>query len=168
MARLFLTQLSSLFFLWLLVRWYRRARNPPVPPESLALLDEAPAPTDEELARFVPDPYRRLGAEWIFTRGKVLTYSERRKRRWVGSVSGFDVERSFAEEYFVYRGIYGYYDHRRRLRTFRMPTTENQRDVRPGRAFIICFDRRSPRVHHLFPMVRLTGQASDSPPRDRP
>jgi len=54
----------------------------------------------------------------------------------------------------VYRGVYGYYDESRRLQTFAMPPTENERLVRPGRSFIILFNRRSPRKHHLFTLQR--------------
>ena len=104
----------------------------------------------------MPEGYRNLGPDWIFTRGKVLTFSETRKTRMVGSVGGFDVAHEFAEEYSVYRGVYGYYDHSRRIQTFAMPPTENSLLVRPGRPFIICFDRRTPRVHHLFTPVRLS------------
>jgi hypothetical protein len=133
-----------------------RWRSPRVPREAWKLLDDVEPPTREEIELYVPEPYRDLGPEWIFTRGKVLTFSETRKTRMVGSVGGFDVEREFEEEYSVYYGVYGYYDHRRRLQTFAMPPTENDSVVRPGRSFIICFDRRTPRAHHLFRPVRLS------------
>jgi hypothetical protein len=37
-----------------------------------------------------------------------------------------------------------------------MPPTEDDAAVRPGRSFIICFNRRRPRMHHLFKPVRLS------------
>jgi hypothetical protein len=130
--------------------------SPRVPRESLKLLDDVEPPTPEEVELYVPERYRDLGPDWIFTRGKVLTFSETRKTRRVGSVAGFDVAKEFDEEYSVYDGVYGYYDHRRRLQTFAMAPTTNDRVVRPGRSLIICFDRRSPRVHHVFSPVRLS------------
>ena len=151
MAGTLLKLVTSIGSAWFVLRLLR---TPRVPPESLALLDDAPAPSPEELERHVPAKYRALGPDWAFTRAKVLTFSERRKTRRVGSVAGFDVAREFSEEYSVYEGIYGYYDHRRRLRTFRLPPTENDRNVRPGRTFIVCFDRRSPRRHHRFSLAR--------------
>lgn len=141
-------------FIWL-VLLLRRRRAPRVPAESLELLDDVQPPTPEEIELYVPEAYRNLGPDWIFTRAKVLIFSEVRKTRRVGSVAGFDVQRDFDEEYAVYTGVYGYYDHGRRLQTFAMPPTENERSVRPGRLFIVCFDRRKPRTHHLFPLVRL-------------
>jgi hypothetical protein len=133
-------------------RWF----SPRVPRETWKLLDDVQPPTREEIELYVPEAYRNLGPEWIFTRGKVLTFSEIRKTRVVGSVGGFDVEHEFEEEYSVYHGVYGYYDHRRRVQTFTMPPTENDRAVRPRSSFIICFDRRAPRVHHLFRPIRLS------------
>jgi len=130
--------------------------SPRVPRETWKLLDDLQSPTREEIELYVPEAYRNLGPEWIFTRGKVLTFSEVRKTRVVGSVGGFDVEHEFEEEYSVYRGVYGYYDHKRRVQTFRMSPTENDHAVRPGRSFIICFDRRAPRVHHLFRPISLS------------
>jgi hypothetical protein len=131
-----------------------RPRGPRVPRETLKLLDDVQPPTPQEIELYVPKSYRNLGPDWIFTRGKVLTFSETSKTRMVGSVAGFDVAREFEERYSVYRGIYGYRDHTRRVQTFTMPPTENDRIVRPGRSLIICFDRRSPRMHHLFSPVR--------------
>ena len=133
-----------------------RWRSPRVPGETLKLLDDVQPPTQEEIELYVPEAYRNLGPEWIFTRGKVLTFSETRETRIVGSVAGFDVAHEFEEEYSVYYGVYGYYDHRRKVQTFTMPPTENDMTVRPGRSLIICFDRRRPRVHHLFRPVRLS------------
>jgi hypothetical protein len=131
-------------------------RSPRVPRESLKLLDDVQPPTREEIELYVPETSRSLGPDWIFTRGKVLTFSETRKTRTVGSVGGFDVDREFEEEYAVYSGIYGYRDHAGRVHAFRMEPTENDKAVRPGRSFIVCFDRRSPRVHRLFRAVRLS------------
>ena len=74
----------------------------------------------------------------------------------MGSVGGFDVASEFDEEYFVYSGVCGYSDHRRRLHAFKMRPTENESQIRPGRSFLICFNRKRPRVHHLFPPVRLS------------
>jgi hypothetical protein len=133
-----------------------RWRSPRVPRESLQVLEDVQPPTREEIELYVPEAYRDLGPDWIFTRGKVLTFSETAKTRVVGSVGGFDVAQEFEEQYSVYRGVYGYYDHTRRIQTFTMPSTENERLVRPGRPFIICFDRRSPRAHHLFTLVRIS------------
>lgn len=131
-----------------------RSRGPRVPRDTFKLLDDVQPPTPEEIELYVPAAYRSLGPDWIFTRGKVLTFSERHKTRVVGSVGGFDVAREFEEQYSVYYGVYGYRDHTRRVQTFTMRPTENDRVVRPGRSFIICFNRRSPRVHHLFTPVR--------------
>lgn len=131
-------------------RWFA----PRVPREARKLLAGVQPPAQAEIELFVDGPYRSLGPDWIFTRGKVLTFSERRKTRVVGSVAGFDVAQEFAEEYSVYRGVYGYNDDRGRLHTFAMPPTENDRAVRPGRSFIILFNRRSPREHHLFTVQR--------------
>src|SRR5256885_16407746 len=133
-----------------------RWRTPRVPREAWKLLDDVQPPTRKEIELYVPEAYRDLGPEWIFTRGKVLTFSETRKTRRVGSVGGFDVAHEFDEEYSVYSGVYGYYDDRRRVQTFPMSPTENDLAVRPGRSFIICFDRRKPHVHHLFRPVRLS------------
>ncbi len=135
-----------------LPRWL----SPRVPRETLKLLDDVQPPAREEIELYVPEAWRNPGPEWIFTRAKVLTFSESRKTRVVGSVGGFDVAHEFEEEYSVYRGVYGYYDHKRRVQTFAMPATENDRAVRPGRSFIVCFDRRTPRVHHLFRPVPLS------------
>jgi hypothetical protein len=146
----------ALICLALLVRAQRRWRRPQLTREQLKLLDDVQPPTREEIELYVPEAYRNLGPEWIFTRGKVLTFSETRKTRVVGSVAGFDVAQEFDEEYSVYSAVYGYYDHSRRVQTFRMPPTESAVAVRPGRSFIICFDRRNPRVHHLFTPVRLS------------
>ncbi len=132
----------------------RRLRRPSVPPESRSLLDGVQPPTREEIELYVPEAYRNPGPDWVFTRAKVLTFSEARKTRTVGSVAGFDVAEEFEEEYSVYSGVYGYYDHRRELQTFRMAPTENDRAVRPGRSLIVCFDRKRPRVHRLFAPVR--------------
>lgn len=131
-------------------------RGPGVSREAQKLLDDVQPPTQQEIELYVPEKYRSLGPDWIFTRGKVLAFSERRKRGMVGSVAGFDVAQEFEEEYSVYSGIYGYRDHRHRIQTFRMAPTENDAAVRPGRSFIICFNRRRPRVHHLFRPVRLS------------
>ena len=131
-----------------------RSRGPRVPSDALKLLEDVQPPTREEIELYVPAPEQNPGPEWIFTRGKVLTFSERRKTRVVGSLGGFDVAREFKEDYSVYSGVYGYYDHERRLQTFTMPPTENSRLVRLGRSFIICFHRRQPRVHRLFRPVR--------------
>jgi hypothetical protein len=146
-----LKAITGLIWVVLLVR-----KRPSVPRAARSLLDDAQPPTREEIELYVPEAYRNLGPDWIFTRGKVLTFSERRKTRMVGSVGGFDVAHEFKEEYSVYSGIYGYYDHRGRIQTFTMRPTENDRAVRPGRSFIICFDRRSPRVHHVFTPVRVS------------
>src|SRR3954467_10052965 len=118
--------LTSLIWLTLLVRWLAslkaRVRSPRShsagnapsrwfaprgPREAKKLLDEVQPPTQAEIDLFVDAPWRSLGPDWIFTRGKVLTFSERRKTRTVGSVGGFDVDREFEEEYAVYSGIYG-------------------------------------------------------------
>lgn len=146
--------LTALIWLVLLVRKWPWRRAPRVPREALKLLDAVQPPTQEEIELYVPEAYRNPGPDWIFTRGKVLTFSERRKTRLVGSVGGFDVAREFEEQYSIYSGVYGYRDHTGRVQTFSMAETENDRSVRPGRSFIICFDRRSPRVHHLFTPVR--------------
>src|SRR4051812_14395586 len=152
--------IAALVWVVLLVRrwpWLRaRLRSPRVPREALKLLDDAEPPTREEIELYVPEKCRNLGPGWIFTRGKVLAFSEKRKTRMVGSVGGFDVAQEFEEAYVLYSGVYGYYDHTRRLQTFAMAPTENNHAVRPGRPFIICFDRRRPRVHHLFRPVRLS------------
>ncbi len=131
-----------------------RWRSPRAPRETWKLLDDVQPPTREEIELYVPEAYRDPGPEWIFTRGKVLTFSETHKTRVVGSLGGFDLEHDFKEQYSVYRGVYGYYDQSRRIQTFAMAPTENERLVRPGRSFIISFDRRSPRRHHLFTLVR--------------
>jgi len=146
------TGIAALLSLALLAR-RRRAR---VPREALRLLDDVQPPTREEIELYVPEEYRNLGPDWIFTRAKVLSFSERRKQRTVGSVGGFDVAQEFEEEYFVYSGVYGYRDDKRQVHAFTMPPTENDQAVRPARSFIICFDRRRPRVHHLFRPVRLS------------
>jgi hypothetical protein len=59
-------------------------------------------------------------------------FTETRKTMRVGSVGGFDVAEEFDEEYSVYDGVYGYYDHRQRLQTFAMPPTTNDRKIRQG------------------------------------
>jgi hypothetical protein len=133
-----------------------RGHGPRVPREALKLLDGVQPPTREELELYVPEEFRDPGPEWFFTRAKVLTFSERRKTRTVGSVGGFDVAREFDEEYSVFTGVYAYADHRGQVQTFEMDPTENDAAVRPGRSFIICFDRRRPRVHRLFRPVRLS------------
>lgn len=133
-----------------------RQRHRLPPRDTWKLLEDLQPPTREEIERYVPEACRNLGPDWIFTRARVLTFSEIRKTRLVGSVGGFDVAEEFEEEYSVYRGVYGYSDHRGAIQTFEMPPTENDRAVRPGRSFIVCFDRRSPRVHHLFRPVRLS------------
>ena len=145
--------ITGLILLVLLVRTLRW-RSPRVPADALKLLDDVQAPTREEIELYVPGAYRNPGPEWIFTRGKVLTFSERRKTRVVGSLGGFDVAHEFEEDYSVYSGVYGYYDHRRRPQTFAMRPTENARLVWPGRSFIICFHRRWPRMHRLFSPTR--------------
>ena len=152
MVSAILKSIPSLILLVWLVGKMRR--GPRVPAESLELLDGVQPPTREEIELYVPEADRDPGPDWIFTRGKVLAFSERRKTRTVGSLGGFDVAHEFEEEYSVYSGVYGYYDHRRRLQTFAMLPTENERLVRPGRSFIICFDRRRPRVHRPFVPVR--------------
>lgn len=148
-----LKTLTSLTLLVLVVRKLR-LRGPRVPPETLKHLEDVQPPTREEIELYVPEEYRNPGPEWIFTRGKVLTFSERRKTRVVGSLGGFDVEHEFEEDYSVYSGVHGYYDHRRRLQTFAMRPTENERLVWPGRPFIVCFHSRRPRLHRLFALVR--------------
>ena len=134
----------------------RAWRSPRVPREALALLDGVKPPTRDEIELYVPEKYRNLGPDWSFTRGKVLTFDEKRRRRVVGSLGGFDVAKEFEEEYSVYYGVYGYSDHQGRVHTFAMAPTDNDAAVRPGRSFIICFDRRTPRRHHLFRPVRLS------------
>jgi hypothetical protein len=151
--------IPGLIWLVLLLRGLRptaRWRAPRVPRESSRLLDDVRPPTREEIELHVSRAYRNPGPDWIFTRARVLAFSETRRTRRVGSVAGFDVGQDFDEEYLVYSGVYGYYDHARRLQTFAMAPTENERSVRPGRPFIVCFDRRKPRKHHLFPLVRLS------------
>jgi hypothetical protein len=155
-----LRSVASLFLLARLVRWLvsraPRWRTRRVSPDALKLLDDVQPPTREEIELYVPEAYRNLGPDWTFTRGKVLEFSEKRKKRMVGSLGGFDLEREFEEEYPVYTGVYGYSDHEGRVHAFVMPPTENEMAVRPGRSFIICFNRRTPRVHHLFRPVRLS------------
>ena len=141
-VQLDLQGIAALVWVVLLVRrwpWLRaRLRSPPVSREALKLLDDVEPPTREEIELYVPENWRNLGADWIFTRGKVLTFSETRRTRKVGSVGGFDVAQEFEEEYFLYSGVYGYSDHTGRIHTFAMAATENDHVVRPGRSFIIC------------------------------
>ena len=134
-----------------IVRWWR---GPSLTREAVSLLDDVRPPTPEEIALYVPENFRNPGPDWIFTRGKVLAFNETVKTRRVGSAAGFDVAKEFDEDYSVYRGVYGYRDHRNRLYSFFMKPTENDQAVRPGRTFIICFNRNSPGRHHLFTPVR--------------
>jgi hypothetical protein len=118
------------------------------------LLAGVEPPTPDEIARFVPEKFRNLGPDWVFTRGKLLVTTETRHHRIVGSLAGFDVAKPFREEYSLYHGAYGYYDHRGRLHVRRLKPSENDRSFREGRPFIILFDRRSPGRHHLFTFQR--------------
>src|SRR5437763_10121586 len=93
--------------IWLVVL----RRSPRVPRETWKLLDDVQPPTREEIELYVPEAYRNLGPEWIFTRGKVLTFSERRKTRVVGSVGGFDVAHEFEEQYSAYDGVHRQHQH---------------------------------------------------------
>ena len=120
------------------------------------VLGGLPPVTQAEIELYVPASKRNLGTRWRFTRGAVLSSSERTRTRTVGSLGGFDIEPSYDESYSVYFGVYGYYDHRERLHTFRFGPTENASHIREGRQFIILFDSGSPRRHHLFPLVRLS------------
>lgn len=138
---------------WLLSRLLT---GPGVPRHSKKLLDGVKQPTPDEIELYVPVAYRNLAPDWVFTRAKVLHFSERSGTRTVGSVGGFDVAQDFEETYVVYKGIYGYYDHRSRLQTFLMKPTDDGSQVRPGRSFIICFNRQAPREHHQFPLIRLS------------
>ena len=148
--------IAGLIWLVLLVRSLPSLVRPRIPRDALNLLDDAEPPTPQEIELYVPEAYRNLGPEWIFTRGKVLNFSEKRKTGMVGSLAGFDLAQEFEEEYSVYTGVYGYRDHTGRVQAFTMPPTENDKAVRPGRSFIICFHRSNPRKHHLFTPVRLS------------
>lgn len=128
---------------WLTLFLEARARAA----EVLAAL---PPPTPDEIGRNVPAAFQNLGPDWIFTRGKLLAVTETRREQMVYSAAGFDVARPFSEEYIIYDGAYGYRDHQGRARIHRMKRSQNERDFRDSRMFIILFDRRRPRRHHLF------------------
>ncbi|REG37132.1 hypothetical protein ATI61_101110 [Archangium gephyra] len=105
------------------------------------LLAEVHPPGEAELEAFVPPQYWNPGPAWTFTRGKLLSTSGSRRQ-------GEHVE------YTRYDGVYGYYDDRGRLRLHRMESGDDDRAFRPGRLFIILYNRERSREHRVFEMRR--------------